>query len=247
MTDVTFLTKTDSVAETLRTEIMRGDLLAGTPLQQEEVARRLGCSSTPVREAFLLLEAEGFVEKRAHHGVVVAKRDPSEIADVYELRAIVESLAFRRAVDHVDKALIAELDALNLQAQRALKVSDLHAYRRNNAQFHQLLVSASASPVYREAAGLLIARSLFAVPLDKAALLQMLSEHRAIVRCLAQNDQSRSVRLMDRHLRAMNVVLGHAMNSRGRARRAREDGRGAEDLGASLKKMFSVGSRRGAR
>src|SRR2546429_1091 len=57
-------TKADVVAEWIRARILSGDLVPGTALQQEELARQLDVSSTPVREAFLTLEAEGYVERR---------------------------------------------------------------------------------------------------------------------------------------------------------------------------------------
>jgi DNA-binding GntR family transcriptional regulator len=213
MTDLGFLTKTDSVAEALRREILRGELRPGSPLLQTEVAKRMGISSTPVREAFLLLEAEGFVEKRAHHGVIVAMRDPGDIVDMYELRHLLEMQAFHRAVDHIDDAVIVELDALNKTAARSLEVSDIHTYRRTNAHFHEILVNSSASATYREAAASLIVRSLFAVPLDGASLQDMLADHREIVRSLRQHKRSESVRLMDRHLGRMTALLGNAMGS----------------------------------
>src|ERR1700682_3249895 len=76
---LTFTTKRESVVEYLRAEIVRGVLPAGTSLQQEDVARLLGLSPTPVREAFVVLEAEGLLESRRHKGVVVAQLDLSQL------------------------------------------------------------------------------------------------------------------------------------------------------------------------
>lgn len=68
-------TKADAVYVTLRDAIVGGRLPAETPLRQERIARELGVSATPVREAFRRLEAEGFVRHDPHRGVVV-RDDP---------------------------------------------------------------------------------------------------------------------------------------------------------------------------
>src|ERR1700694_4294782 len=172
-----FLTKTDWVAEELRKEVLRKQLAPGTSLQQEEVAQRLGVSSTPVRKAFAILEAEGLLEKRAHRGVVVARRDATELADIYEMRMILEPHAFRRALAHITESLIAQLEEAAAEAERALHKPDVHACRRANSRFHEILVEASGSDVFTEVTKSLIARSLYAIPLEPSDIGKWVLEH----------------------------------------------------------------------
>jgi DNA-binding GntR family transcriptional regulator len=78
-------------------EVKRLPRLAGTQLLQKEIASRIDVNSTQVREAFGVLEAEGFVERRFHRGVFVARRNLEDIEDVYEMRAALEAMTERRA------------------------------------------------------------------------------------------------------------------------------------------------------
>lgn len=202
-----FLTKTDWVAEELRKEVLRKQLSPGDSLQQEEVAQRLGVSSTPVREAFAILEAEGLLEKRAHRGVVVARRDATELADIYEMRMILEPHAFRRALGHITEALIAQLEEAVGEAERALQKPDVHACRRANSRFHEILVEASGSDVFTEVTKSLIARSLYAIPLEPSAIGQSVTKHFEIVRALKDGNGVVATRLMREHLKHMNDML----------------------------------------
>lgn len=203
----TFLTKTDWVAEQLRKEVLRAELQPGASLQQEDVAQRLGVSSTPVREAFAILEAEGLLEKRAHRGVVVAHRDATQLADIYEMRMILEPHAFRRALAHMTVDIIAELERATEDAERELRKRDVHACRRANSRFHEILVDASGSDVFTEVTRSLINRSLYAIPLEASAIAGSLSKHVDIVRALRVGDSPRATRLMREHLREMNDML----------------------------------------
>lgn len=219
---LTFMTKTDSVAEALRREILHGDLRPGTALQQEEVAQRLGVSSTPVREAFVLLEAEGFVEKRAHHGVVVAARNSSEVSDVHEIRLLLEPLVLRKAYPNIDDAVIAELERSISDAERALP--DIHGYRRANTRFHEILVNAAGSTAYAEVMKVLLGRSLFAVPLDRRSMAEMLEHHRGLVRLLKRRDSARAEKLLEQHLRRMSSLFRAATGAEAAAERTARKG-----------------------
>lgn len=85
------------VVDLLRTEILHGDLPAGTRLIQNDVAERLGFSTTPVREAIRQLEAEGLVQIDAHRGGLVRQLSRSELSDLLSWRAYIEPEAIRRA------------------------------------------------------------------------------------------------------------------------------------------------------
>ncbi len=208
--EAAFLTKTDAAVEILRGEIMRGELPAGTPLQQEAIARRLGLSSTPVREAFVVLESEGLVEKRAHHGVAVAHRDPMDLLDVYEIRQTLEMTAFRRAMRHVDDEVVAELRESLDDAES--NMSDMHACRRANARFHDTLVQAAHSAVYTDVLQSLIQRSLYAVPLSHAELNEFVGHHRRILRALKSGDHKLAEKEMSDHLGKMTQMLRAALD-----------------------------------
>jgi DNA-binding GntR family transcriptional regulator len=198
------LTKADSVAEILREEIRSGRLTAGAQLLQNAVAQQIGVSSTPVREAFSILEAEGFLKRRAHHGVIVAHRDYSEVADLYEIRLALETLALRRTLGHaaggVSAELIKELKRILATAKRALLRPDIHAFRGANAQFHEALARHCGSRALAEHIHLLVSRSLFVATLDEARMARTQREHEALVETLKRGHGERAIRALAKHI-----------------------------------------------
>src|SRR5690349_1021261 len=80
---LTKLTIAEQVADALRQEIITGQLAAGTRLRQNDIAQRFGVSSTPVREAFGLLQSEGLVQIDPHRGVTVFLPDIQDLIEHY--------------------------------------------------------------------------------------------------------------------------------------------------------------------
>lgn len=208
-------TKASWVAEQLRREILLHVVAPGSALQQEDVARRLGVSSTPVREAFAILEAEGLLQKRPHHGVIVSNRDPNELVDIYNLRMIIEPHAFRRALPHITDDIIGELERCTSQATERLRVGDVHASRRANSLFHEILADSAGSAVVTEITRSLISRSLYAIPLNLTPLENSIGRHRQIVKALKTKRNAEASKLMKDHLREMNELLRESLRASG--------------------------------
>src|SRR5947199_9689795 len=97
------LVQTGSVAATelIRQAILDGRLEPGSRLKEEELARELGISRTPVREALLVLQAEGLIETTPNRGAVVVTHDADDLIDLYQLRALLEGHAARQAASRV--------------------------------------------------------------------------------------------------------------------------------------------------
>ena len=86
------------VAAVLREAITTGQLKANQPLPQAEIAANLQVSHIPVREALRQLESEGLVTYQANRGAMVSALTTAEIREIYEIRAMLESGAIRKAV-----------------------------------------------------------------------------------------------------------------------------------------------------
>lgn len=129
----------------LRTAIHNGVLKPGQVLRQEDLARKLGVSRAPLREALPRLEADGLIVLRPRRGYAVAALDPREIEDIFDVRATVEEKAVRAAADRrkpedVDRVLSI------LEAMATIRPSDDDQRRRwsdLNFQFHDALAEAS--------------------------------------------------------------------------------------------------------
>src|SRR6185312_3822659 len=94
-------TMAEYALEQLREAIILGELPAGTPLRLDELARSLGMSISPIREAVRQLEALGLAKHVPHQGARVLDFDPDELRDLFEVRLALESLAVRRAAERL--------------------------------------------------------------------------------------------------------------------------------------------------
>ena len=86
------------VVDMLRDAIVRGQLLPGEHLKENEIAEQMSVSRSPVREAFRQLEQEGLIEAFPNQGCYVKTFDAKEIEDIFTLRAVLENLAFETVI-----------------------------------------------------------------------------------------------------------------------------------------------------
>lgn len=93
----------DIVFEALRKAIIAGDLQDGEPLRQDEIARMFNTSRIPVREAITMLEQQGLVSTQRYRGAVVASISPTEVAEIFDFRTMVESHVLRVAVPQLSE------------------------------------------------------------------------------------------------------------------------------------------------
>jgi DNA-binding GntR family transcriptional regulator len=116
--------------EQLREAIIMGELQAGTPLRLDELARSLGMSISPIREAVRQLEALGLAKHVPHQGARVVAFDVDDLRDLFEVRLALESLA-RGSLDELDEAR---------------RVGDVLAAMRAHTDFHFTLYDACGAP-----------------------------------------------------------------------------------------------------
>ena len=141
-----FQTKQDHVAEILRERIIAGIYERGEKLKQADIAKELGVSITPVREALQLLEAEGFVLGLAHKGVLVPPFQPGNAREIYELRLTLERELTVHALKAMTQEKLAELKRVQALLALALKARDLNEIRTENYRFHFKLYEFAERP-----------------------------------------------------------------------------------------------------
>lgn len=130
------------VLGTLRAEILQGVYKAGTRMRQEEVAKRLGVSTTPVREAFRDLRAEGLVAIDPNKGVEVRGLTADDVSEIYELRMLLEPMLAARACLRASAAQIDAAQASHDAMSQAAPSSEQWALL--NEDFHQHLMQCEA-------------------------------------------------------------------------------------------------------
>jgi DNA-binding GntR family transcriptional regulator len=124
--------------------VLTGALPGGYLFSEGEIADRLGVSRTPVREAFLRLQAEDLLRLIPKRGAVVVPVPPGEAEDVLDAREAVEIAAVRRLLrrpELVPAAVEALREALRVQQERA-DAADLHGFAEADEAFHRTLVEA---------------------------------------------------------------------------------------------------------
>jgi DNA-binding GntR family transcriptional regulator len=130
---VTKVTIPEQIAAALQHDIVNGRLAAGTRLRQLEIAQRFGVSTTPVREAFGLLQSDGLVRMDTHRGVTVFLPTIEDLIEHYEIRRALEMLAVEKAAERFQTPdappLIAILDDMR-------DTSDPVRYVERNQAFH---------------------------------------------------------------------------------------------------------------
>jgi DNA-binding GntR family transcriptional regulator len=135
-----------AVADSLRARILAGSLAEGAALRQEALAAELGVSRIPLREAFRLLAAEGLITLLPHRGAVVSALSADEIAELFDLRALIESDLIRRAVPRLTEADLDRAEATLAAYADAFDRRDVEAWGRFNTEFHLALHKPAGRP-----------------------------------------------------------------------------------------------------
>jgi DNA-binding GntR family transcriptional regulator len=127
--------------------ILTGAILPGTVLRQESIGERLGVSRVPVREALARLETEGLVVSRARRGFVVASLELDEVAEIYELRAMLEERAGALAATKRTLRDVVEVEGLlrQMEGMTINTTEDVALFLVHNRHFHDRLFQCSQS------------------------------------------------------------------------------------------------------
>ncbi len=206
-------TASAAAADLIRQAIVDGRVLPGFRLKEEELAQQLGISRTPIREALLVLQAEGLVETAPNRGATVRAYELSDLEDMYDLRALLEGNAARRAAGRVTHDQLAELRASCVRFEALLGTGDIPALVAENAVFHETILEAAGS---ERLTGMV--RQVVALPLvyrsylwySAAQASASLHYHGQLVKALEQRDAERAELVMREHVyEARDVLVQH--------------------------------------
>ena len=187
----------------LHDSIAAGDLAPGMRVRENEIARRLGSSRTPVREAIRRLEADGLIQHVPHFGAVVATLDRQSVIELYAMREVLEGTAARFAARHASDAEIAHLRGMIAEEKDAAAAPERLA--EINARFHAALYHASHNRYLLRAltsltdALSLLGRTTLGMPGRADAARR---EHRRLVKAIAGRDEETAEQTARAHIRA---------------------------------------------
>lgn len=135
----------NEVYEYLRQLLTRGELRPGTYLDLNALAEEIGTSRTPLRDALLRLESEGFVHIENRKGVRLIELTLDRIRDIYEILGGLESTAVVSVADRVTPEVVAHMQALNREMSEALDDWDFGRYYEKNLAFHNAYLDLSTN------------------------------------------------------------------------------------------------------
>ena len=201
------------VREDLLGLILRGEIRAGERINEPDIASRLGVSRVPVREALRELESSGLVEARKHAGVFVRRLGAEEVRALYELRALLDGFAGRRAASlpQARRAGLADaLDASVARMQEAAHASNVSAYYSENLRFHWMMVEAAANAAVTETYRNLVQKLHLSRLTNLSHGMGMavsVADHRDIAAALRAGDADRCQHLLEHHVQQAHARL----------------------------------------
>ncbi|ABB16185.1 MULTISPECIES: GntR family transcriptional regulator [Carboxydothermus] len=206
------------VFETLREAIINGVLKPGERLMEVQLAEELGVSRTPVREAIRKLELEGFVVMIPRKGAYVAGISLKDVADVFEVRAALESLAAGLAAERITDEEIEELERVLVQQQSLAESDRLEDIIRADTDFHEVLYRASRNERLIQIVSHLreqIQRFRTASLSQPGRLRLALEEHKEIVEAIAERNVEKAQALAREHIENAEQSMINGLKERG--------------------------------
>jgi DNA-binding GntR family transcriptional regulator len=210
-------TRPIEILERLRALILTGEYGPDERLIEEQLAERLGVSRTPVRQALTMLEAEGLVEIAPNRGATVCSFSIEDVWDIYDLRAVLEGHAARRAAGRIERRELKRLQELAVEMEGLPGRFDDHEEEIRvlvalNQEFHDTIVQASCNRRLEH----LINRTVEIPLMFKAFFWYTPHErtisnhfHRQILKSLERGDADRAEIIMREHVyEGRDFVIG---------------------------------------
>lgn len=188
----------ERVYSNLLDAISGGSLLPGSRIMQEDIAEQLAVSRQPVLQALRLLRKDGFVLDAPGRGVLVAPLDVAKLAQIYQVRSMLDALAARLAA-RTRYVMDAELIT---QGRLAARGTDVQAMMTADAAFHSAIYAASGNPLIAQTAQTHwhhIRRAMGAVLQVSTMRESIWDEHEAIAKAIAQGDETKAETLIRQH------------------------------------------------
>lgn len=196
----------------VKDKLINLEIKPGEKIFENELAKSLSVSRTPVREALLMLEREKLVTCSSSFGFFVKRLTPKDIEEYFGIRRVIEDYVISLVVERITDAEISDLTNIINRAKKTIREGNIREIIRCETEFHNILYKAAKSEVLLETVkGLVdkfqLLRSLMAnIP---GGAIDSAKEHKAILDVIKKKDAKRAKRLMRVHLeRAQKKVIG---------------------------------------
>lgn len=196
----------DRAYEAIRSMILSGELSSGDALREEALAQACGVSRTPIREALRQLEADLLVRRTQSQRSYVADWSLDDVADAFELRAMLEGYAALRAAQRITDEGIGRLKSCNKAIYAAVSKPspDVDTFLERNREFHAIVLDAAGSPRLTNLLTALIEQPVVwrtAHHYDPQAFKSSHDEHADLVSAFERRDGPWAKSIMEGHIR----------------------------------------------
>lgn len=195
----------ESIAEAIRTSIMKGNLKPGHKISEPALASQFGISRTPVREAFRQLDTEGFLQVTPRRGARVAPLTERDVREFYEVKAVLEGYAARLAALHISEKDLDKMEHLNDQMEECYHKEDYQRAFRLHNEFHEVFLRVCGNEQLHQLIRALVAKfQRFRILLTISGKSEgSFTQHREIIQAFRAKDGQRASELV-----ALNAIFG---------------------------------------
>ena len=137
-----------NIKDYIQKQIAAGVYRPGDRIVETQLAREMNVSQAPVREAVLEMVSQGLLEERPYSGHFVRDMGPAEVEDIYNIRAVVEEYAARRAAKLATEEQLEEMERV---LRKMDQNRDLDTFIQLDMEFHTLVMDAAESPALKRA------------------------------------------------------------------------------------------------
>jgi DNA-binding GntR family transcriptional regulator len=206
------------VSEEIRAMILGGRLKPGERLVEESLSAELGVSRVPVREALLALSAQGLVRIEPRRGATVAEITPRIVAELVEVRALLEGLNAKLAAQRHDPEIVGQLRDTLQRGNEAAQSGTREELASLNAEFHERLGEASRNSVLSEVMRGLRERTSLAFAINgRARSREDWQEHAGVLAAVIAGDSELAALLANRHVHNAATAFAAATEDKDQA------------------------------
>ena len=203
------------VAAFLRQAILSGEFQPGDFIRQEDIARRLGASRLPVREALRMLEVEGLTTHLANRGAKVPQLTLHEMDVIYQLRERLEPLVLQESIPHLTPTDLAKAQQILEQLEKVTTVKEFMVLDR---EFHFLTyrgcsIETLTTMVLRLWNSTQHYRRLYVQRTDPARQWIVDAEHRLLLDAIERGDSDGAAQILAAHIRRTRTELADQARS----------------------------------
>ena len=193
----------EQVQDAILAEIASGKLPPGARIIQEQIAQELGVSRQPVQQALLVLRNLGVLRDAPGRGLQVAPLDPEHVRNMYDVRAVIEGLAFRKAAERNAGRARAEGPALIEAGRRAVAQGSVAGMIEADMRFHAFIYALSENPLVGPAMDTHwtnTQRVMGEVLMRDEKPRDIWDQHAALLEAVMAGDGAKAERLARRHI-----------------------------------------------